>query len=232
MVMDKFRSPVQIWLRRVLIYIPVMLLAAMMIIPYYWMVTGAFKPVAELKKVPPTLTIENPIGLYIDGVYISRTSGDTISVLDLERVEILRGPQGTLFGRNSSAGAVNFISKKPAEEFGGKFELGTGNYGLVRGYGSLDIPMTDTFRLKLSAAASSQAARKAARWRGEPKRRWSSAAAKTTPQRRTPLEKLLLASTAATRQTANFAAWPRREPSATTASTSAKGGITKEVWMA
>ncbi len=64
-----------------------------------------------------TLTIDNPVGVYIDGVYIARTSGATINVLDLERVEILRGPQGTLFGRNSSAGAISFVTRKPAEEF-------------------------------------------------------------------------------------------------------------------
>lgn len=58
--MNIHKSPQQIWIERLVIYIPVLTLAAFMVIPYYWMVIGAFKPVAELKKVPPTLTIENP----------------------------------------------------------------------------------------------------------------------------------------------------------------------------
>lgn len=101
-----------------------------------------------------TLTIDNPVGVYIDGVYIARTSGATIDVLDLERVEILRGPQGTLFGRNSSAGAVSFITKKPAEEFQGKLEGGFGNYGSWNGGVTLDAPIAPTLRTKLSYRAS------------------------------------------------------------------------------
>ncbi len=97
-----------------------------------------------------TLTIDNPIGIYIDGVYISRTSGATLNVLDLERVEILRGPQGTLFGRNSSAGAVNFITKKPAEEFRASFNAGVGNFGQYSAGGDFDVPLGDRLRTKLS----------------------------------------------------------------------------------
>lgn len=101
-----------------------------------------------------TLTLDNPIGVYIDGIYMARTSGSTIDVLDLERIEVLRGPQGTLYGRNSSSGAINFISAKPAEEFGGRFQVGAGNFGAWNVGASLDLPLSDTFRAKFSALKS------------------------------------------------------------------------------
>lgn len=97
-----------------------------------------------------TLTIDNPVGVYIDGVYVARTSSATMSVLDLERVEILRGPQGTIFGRNSAAGAISFITEKPAEEFGVKLQAGGGSEGLIRGGATVDMPITDTLRSRLT----------------------------------------------------------------------------------
>lgn len=102
-----------------------------------------------------TLTIDNPVGIYIDGVYVARTTGATLDVLDLERVEILRGPQGTLFGRNSSAGAVSFISKRPAEEFEATVEAGIGNFGAWNTGASVDLPITKELRTKLSVNTSS-----------------------------------------------------------------------------
>jgi len=97
-----------------------------------------------------TLTLDNPIGIYIDGVYIARTSGSTVDILDLERIEVLRGPQGSLYGRNSSSGAINFVTAKPAEEFGGKISFGGGNYGARNVSATLDLPLSDTFRTKFS----------------------------------------------------------------------------------
>lgn len=101
-----------------------------------------------------TLTLDNPIGIYVDGVYIARTSGAAIDVLDLERIEVLRGPQGTLYGRNSSSGAINFVSAKPSEEFGGYLKAGAGNFGAWNAAASVDLPLSDTFRAKFSAMKS------------------------------------------------------------------------------
>jgi iron complex outermembrane recepter protein len=98
-----------------------------------------------------TLTIDNPVGLYIDGVYIARTSGAAINVLDLERVEILRGPQGTLFGRNASAGAISLITKKPAAEFGAEIEVGAGDFGSWNAGITADLPIdSERLRTKIS----------------------------------------------------------------------------------
>ncbi len=84
------------------------------------------------------------VGMYVDGVYLGRTQGGNLRLLDLERVEILRGPQGDLFGRNSIGGAINLITRKPAEKLGGYLDLDLGNETTVNARGRLDFPITHT----------------------------------------------------------------------------------------
>jgi iron complex outermembrane receptor protein len=78
------------------------------------------------------LTNDSPIAVYIDGVYNARAMGGLFDIVDLERVEVLRGPQGTLFGRNTTGGAINFISKGPTDEFSIDEKASYGSYNDFR----------------------------------------------------------------------------------------------------
>ncbi|HLG88879.1 MAG TPA: TonB-dependent receptor [Alphaproteobacteria bacterium] len=76
----------------------------------------------------PLLTVDSPVGFYVDGVSLSRISALNFDLVDLERVEVLRGPQGTLFGRNTTGGAVSLVTKSPAPDFGLQEKIGWGQY--------------------------------------------------------------------------------------------------------
>ena len=93
-----------------------------------------------------SLTTDPGVGTYVDGVYISRSVGGVLDVLDVERIEVLRGPQGTLFGRNTIGGALNITSRKPADELQGQLEITAGNFSHQDIRASIDIPFADTLR--------------------------------------------------------------------------------------
>lgn len=95
-------------------------------------------------------TTEPGVGLYVDGVYYGRTVGSLIDLLDLERVEVLRGPQGTLFGRNTIGGAILLTTTDPGDEFGGKVRIGTGTDSLMDGFIALDAPVSNTLKARFS----------------------------------------------------------------------------------
>ena len=91
-------------------------------------------------------------GVVVDGVFIGVNSGAMVKALDLQSVEILRGPQGTLFGRNSIAGVINIIRQKPGSELGGKLRAGYGDYDDMQLEGYINIPVSDQLSFKLAGA--------------------------------------------------------------------------------
>jgi iron complex outermembrane receptor protein len=91
------------------------------------------------------------IGFYIDGIYQSRTQQQSIPLFDLQRVEIQRGPQGTLYGRNTFGGNISVITQSPTKDFGGDLAVEGGNQGLFKVNGAINIPVTDTLQIRLAA---------------------------------------------------------------------------------
>ena len=76
--------------------------------------------------------LDNSAALFLDGIYVGRLAGINFDLFDLNRIEVLKGPQGTLFGRNAIGGAINVITSKPTEETSGKVALTVGNEGTLR----------------------------------------------------------------------------------------------------
>lgn len=87
----------------------------------------------------PSTAVDPKVGLYIDGVYVARNTG-TVFELDLERIEVLRGPQGTLWGKNTTGGSINVVTARPRGEFGLVQDVGVGEYGHLRARTVLDLP--------------------------------------------------------------------------------------------
>ena len=91
-----------------------------------------------------------PVGIYVDGVYTGKTGGALMNFNDMDRVEVLKGPQGTLFGRNSAAGAISVITKEPSKELENEYNVRLGQYGERYLDTMLNVPLSDTLAARMS----------------------------------------------------------------------------------
>ncbi|MBT0670714.1 TonB-dependent receptor [Novosphingobium profundi] len=93
---------------------------------------------------------ESAVGLYIDDMYFASLTGANLDLADLERIEVLRGPQGTLYGRNTLTGAIKYVTKKPSDTPYGDFEAEAGAYNMKRLKGTVSTPLSDDWALLVS----------------------------------------------------------------------------------
>ena len=100
--------------------------------------------------------IEQGVGFYVDGVYIGRIGASTFDFVDVDRVEVLRGPQGTLYGKNTTAGALNITTRAPSFTLEGRGEISGGNYDFLQAKASVSGPLTDRLALRLSSSATTR----------------------------------------------------------------------------
>ncbi len=112
------------------------------------------------------ITVDPAVGLYLDGVYVARSAASLFDLLDVERVEVLNGPQGTLYGRNTTGGAVSLVANKPTGEYEGRITAGLGMYTDKPGSGNganhdvsamVNVPLSDKLAARIVAKSSGRA---------------------------------------------------------------------------
>ncbi|MEZ5474680.1 MAG: TonB-dependent receptor [Steroidobacteraceae bacterium] len=96
-------------------------------------------------------TFDPPVGTYVDDIYIARQNSNNFGLFDVDRIEVLRGPQGTLFGRNTTGGAINLILRQPGDVRRGFAEVGFGSFGELSARGSIDLPVNDRLSTQIAA---------------------------------------------------------------------------------
>jgi len=101
----------------------------------------------------PLAGFEQGVALYLDDVYIARPQGALLDIYDVERVEVLRGPQGTLYGRNAVGGAIKYVTRRLSDETDLRLKASYGSYGQLDLVGTASAPVTDTFRVGATVAS-------------------------------------------------------------------------------
>jgi iron complex outermembrane receptor protein len=113
---------------------------------------GAAFAIRGLSFQDPDPTFEPAVGIVLDGVFLGKAQANLLDLYDVEQIEVLRGPQGTLFGKNTIGGLVNVRSRRPSGEFHARAQVTAGNYGRLDGRASIEAPLLDgKLAVKLAA---------------------------------------------------------------------------------
>ncbi len=110
-----------------------------------------------IRGVGNIVGLESSVGLYTDGIYQPMVLSALLRLNDIERVEVLKGPQGTLFGRNSTAGAIQLVTRKPADEFDGNMSIGYGNFDTFDANAYLTTPIGESVQTSIAVTYKNQA---------------------------------------------------------------------------
>ncbi len=116
-------------------------------------VTIGMRGMQQLSSSP---TSDGLVAVHLDGVYLASMSGLSGMMYDLERVEVVAGPQGTLYGRNATAGAINVLTRRPGREFGGNASVEYGDFNAFRVQGGVNLPLSDTLSVRLAGQRNSR----------------------------------------------------------------------------
>ena len=100
--------------------------------------------------------IEQGVGIYVDDVYYSRAASSTFDFLDVQQIEVLRGPQGTLYGKNTTAGAINISTRQPSFDFEARAEVSVGSLGFKQAKAAVSGPLSDTVAARIALSSTSR----------------------------------------------------------------------------